>query len=252
VVGTRAGRLIAASLTAFAASGSIAVSDAAAADRLPDLGMAPLSDFKVDRLGDGRRVLRYSTTIVNVGSGAFELGGQRSATGETQIPVVQRVYGDDGTRRDVSTTAVMVYGGDGHNHWHVRDLESSELVRLDNGAKVGTGAKRGFCFWDITAYRLTLPGAPRSAAYGSSGCGTASSLDIAMGLSVGWGDIYPATLPDQYIDISGLAAGRYRLVVTADGGDWFSESSETNNTTWVELQLKGNGQPRVTAYGPAA
>ena len=229
-----------------------APAQASAADRLPDLGMAALSDFRLDRLPDGRRVLRYSTTIVNVGAGPFELRGQRSGTGETQIPAVHRIYDDGGGTRDVPTGAVMVYGGDGHNHWHVRDLENSELIRLDNGSKVGTGAKRGFCFWDVTAYRLSLPGAAGSPFYGSSGCGTLSSLDIAMGLSIGWGDIYPATLPDQYIDISGLGAGRYRLLVTADGGNWFAESSESNNATWVDLQLKGNGQPRVTAYGPAA
>ena len=37
-----------------------------------------------------------------------------------------------------------------------------------------------------------------------------------MGLSVGWGDTYPLTLPDQYIDITAVTPGRYRLNVTAD------------------------------------
>ncbi len=234
----------------FALSASLGVLPASAADLLPDLGMAQLSDVRVEKLPDGRQLLRYTTVIVNVGAGPFELRGHRTDT-TTGMTATQRVY-DGGGARDVSTTATLVYGGDGHNHWHVRDLESAELIRLDNGAKVGTGAKRGFCFFDNRPHRLTLPGAPQSAVYPGSGCGTSSSLDVTMGLSIGWGDAYLWDLPDQYVDITGLAAGRYRLQVTADKAGTFMESNLANNTTWVDLQLKGKGQPRILAYGPSA
>jgi hypothetical protein len=223
---------------------------ASAADRLPDLGMARLSDFRVEKTASGRTLLRYTTIIVNVGQGRFELRGTRTSTTQTQMTVSQRVYNDAGGSRLVSTPAVMVFGGDGHNHWHVRDLETSELIRLDNGSKVGAGAKRGFCFFDNTRYRLTLPRAPQSPVY--TGCGSSSSLAVTMGLSVGWGDVYPSTLPDQYIDITGLTAGRYRLRGTADAQNRFLETSNSNNATWVDLQLKGNTRPRVIAYGPSA
>ena len=75
---------------------------------------------------------------------------------------------------------------------------------------------------------------------------------IHMGLSVGWGDEYPATLPDQNIDITGLTAGRYRLQVTADTGGQFLESNDADNSTWLDLQIKGNGQPHIVASGPSA
>jgi hypothetical protein len=75
---------------------------------------------------------------------------------------------------------------------------------------------------------------------------------VSMGLSVGWGDAYPSSLPDQNIDITGLGPGRYQLSVTADAGGWFAESNEFNNFTWVDLQIKSKGQPRVLGYGPAA
>jgi hypothetical protein len=42
------------------------------------------------------------------------------------------------------------------------------------------------------------------------------------------------------------------LLVTADGDDWFAETNELNNATWVDLQLRKQGQPRVLGYGPAA
>ena len=73
-----------------------------------------------------------------------------------------------------------------------------------------------------------------------------------MGLSVGWGDEYAATLPDQYIDLTNVALGRYRLQVTADGQNWFAEINEANNVTWVDLQLRKQGQPKILGYGPVA
>jgi hypothetical protein len=225
-------------------------SPASAHDLLPDLGMARLTDFRIDKGSGGRRLLRYSTTIVNVGTGAFELHGAR--TSPTSMNAAQRIFGSDGTFRDSVTAGTLVFGGDGHNHWHVNNLETSSLVRLDNGNKAGTGAKRGFCFWDNVAFRLTLPGAPQSITYRSPGCGSLDSNTVAMGLSVGWGDEYPATLPDQYVDITNLTPGHYRLIVSADEKGWFAETNESNNTTWVDLQLRQQGQVRVLGYGPSA
>jgi hypothetical protein len=222
-----------------------------ASDRLPDLGMARLSDISVQ--SNGRRLLRFSTTIVNVGAGAFELHGQRATTLESQMAVAQRIFDDAGGWRDVPTSAVMVYSGDGHDHWHVQDLQFMELFSLDDGSRWGTSAKRGFCFWDNVEYKLWLPGAPQSDVYTESGCGEPQSLQVAMGLSVGWGDIYPYWLPDQNIDISGIRNGRYRLVVTADPAGWFAEANESNNVTWVDLDISRHGRSvRVIAYGPSA
>jgi hypothetical protein len=73
-----------------------------------------------------------------------------------------------------------------------------------------------------------------------------------MGLSVGWGDEYAATLPDQLIDITNVDQGRYRLMVAADTQNWFAETNEANNVTWVDLQLRTKGQPRILGYGPVA
>ena len=225
---------------------------AAAADRLPDLGMARLSSLSI-RTVNGRRLLRYSTTVVNVGAGRFEVHGQRASTGQAEMSLIQRIFNDAGGWRDVTTPGAMIFGGDGHNHWHVRDLQQQEVFRLDNGANVGRSDKRWFCFWDNVRYRLTLPGAPQSPVYQETGCGGAGSLEAAMGLSIGWGDIYPSSLPDQNVNITGLADGRYRLVVTADPFNWFAETNEANNTTSVDFELYRRGtRIRVLGYGPAA
>lgn len=216
----------------------------AASDLLPDLRMARLTDLKIQKTSDGRKLLRFSSTIVNVGDGPLEVHGERPDTGASTMTTAQRVFDEAGEHRDVPTEAVMYFGGDGHNHWHVRDLESFELKHLRKGDKVGTGAKHGFCFWDNHRH-----GSDKDPYYTS--CGQSGDLRVAMGLSVGWGDLYSYSLPDQYIDITGLGQGRYRLSGTADADDWFQESEESNNSTWVDIRIK-NGRAKVVGYGSAA
>jgi hypothetical protein len=223
----------------------------AASDRLPDLGMAHPQDLRIAKTSDGRKLLRFSSIVVNVGAGPFELHGQRAA-GASTMTTQQRIFDSadsTGGYRDVPTPAIMYFGGDGHNHWHVRDLEDFELTRLDNGTLVGTGAKHGFCFFDSSRYGSGDP-AFYTQQDGACGGGT-SATQTMMGLSVGWGDIYQFSLPDQYIDITGLTSGRYRLRATADADNWFLESDNANNFSWIDVQLKANNV-RVLAYGPSA
>jgi hypothetical protein len=229
---------------------SLGVAHAAAADLLPDLGMARLANLTVEKTSGGRELLRYTTVITNTGAGPFELHGHRSSTIEPEMSVEQKIYNDAGGSRTVPTNAKMYYAGDGHNHWHVRDLESGELIRLDNGSKVGTSAKHGFCFSDNVEYRLTLAGAPQLPMY--TDCGHESDLKVTVGLSVGWGDKYNYTVAFQYIDITGISPGRYRLQGTADPANWFAESNTSNNTTCVDLQLKGRRHITILGYGPSA
>lgn len=226
---------------AFAAPASPA---GAASDLLPDLGMARLTDLKLERTSDGRKLLRFSSIIVNVGDGPLEVHGQRPDAGIPIMTTVQRIFDDAGGHSDAPTDAVMYFGGDGHNHWHVRDLETFELKRLGKGTKVGTGAKHGFCFSDNYRY-----GSGQDPYY--TNCGQVSDLQATMGLSVGWGDLYRYNLPDQYIDITGFGRGRYRLTGTADADNWFQESDESNNSTWVDIRIR-HGRVKVLDYGPAA
>ena len=71
------------------------------------------------------------------------------------------------------------------------------------------------------------------------------------GLSRAWGDIYRATRVGQYVDVTGLAAGRYRLHAKADSGGWFKEKKEKNNFTWVDIQISGDSVS-VIRYESAA
>ncbi|MPY80949.1 MAG: hypothetical protein GEV04_21435 [Actinophytocola sp.] len=217
--------------------------------------MAHLSDLYVTTTSDGRELLRFSATIVNVGSGAFELAASRPDTG-SPWSVSQRVSQSDGSTVAVPTSADMIFDtGDHHSHWHVRDLESYDLLRLDNGVKVGAGVKTGFCFFDTHAYELSLPGAPSQGVYRPASCGSHDSLDVSMGLSVGWGDKYPWNFSGQYIDITSIDNGKYRLRATADQLGLFAEANETNNETWLDIMLSRRNDRtsvKVLGYGPDA
>jgi Ca2+-binding RTX toxin-like protein len=226
------------------------------ADLLPDLGMAQLADIQIQNTATQKQ-LRFSTRIVNVGAGSFEVTGRRPDTNTTEMTTTQRIYDSVGDYRDRSTTATLFYSGDGHNHWHVKDLEDYELFQLDASgnvvepAVVEEGSKIGFCFFDNADYGASEPEKYR-------GCegNNPDALVVTMGLSRGWGDTYGAGTVGQYLDITGLADGRYRLLVkadgdSADGSDRFLESDETNNSTWADLQITGD-TVTVLGYGPSA
>lgn len=223
---------------------------AAATDKLPDLAIDRIRNIKIEITSDGRRLLRFTTIIVNIGAGAFEVHGQRPNTSTTYMSTSQRIYDSSGGYRDAATAAQMIYSGDGHNHWHLVDLENYDLLRLDNGVKVGTGTKVGYCFFDNVKFRLSLPGAPQSSVY--TGCGNRRSLSVVTGLSVGWGDKYAAGLSGQTIDITGLSGGRYRLRVISDDKHYFQESNENNNMNWVDISLNNSSGTgfRIIGRGP--
>ena len=216
-------------------------SASAASDRLPDLAMARLRHIGTTRTEDGRRLLRFSAIIVNVGVGPFELRSERPNR-SSSWSVQQVIYDTDGGARTHDTPPVqLVYEGDGHDHWHVKDLETYQLAPLHDGSGNNSssriGHKVGFCFFDNYQYKPWLPDAPRYLEYGHRGCGTRSSLRLRNGLSVGWATSTTGACP-QYIDITGLPNGRYRLSATADQANFFQEGNEGNNSTWVDLRIR--------------
>nr|MBA3779932.1 hypothetical protein [Chloroflexota bacterium] len=131
-------------LGAMAPAGAGAIHD----DRLPDLRMLTPREFHTQTYA-GQRRLRFSTIMVNVGQGPFEVRGRRSSTSSSLMSIRQRIYTDSGIR-DRLTDAVMKYTGDGHDHWHVQRIARYELLRPGN--KPLPSAKIGFCFFDTTAY----------------------------------------------------------------------------------------------------
>lgn len=75
----------------------------------------------------------------------------------------------------------------------------------------------------------------------TNSCGSSSAnATVLVGLSIGWGDKYPSTIVDQYIDITGLPAGEYAVTATADWAGWFVESNDANNSTTARIRISRN------------
>jgi hypothetical protein len=240
--------IVLAVVVAAAGAFSVGAPAASAADTLPDLRMARLRDFTIQNSG-GRRLLRYTTIIVNVpgsGVGRFEVFAQRPNSDADEMTTKQRIYTDTGSSYLIDTPATGHWGGDGHSHWHIKDIQASYLTPIGGSTTVAAWAKQGFCFYDNWRYR-----------YGYSryyfGCGSFGDLSVTMGLAVGWGDKYGYSLPGQYIDITNVQPGNYRLWVVADQNNWFREKNNDNNYTWADLYLAPPGQSsRILGYGPSA
>jgi hypothetical protein len=186
---------------------------------------------------DGTVVMRFTSTLVNVGTGDFILTGSREF--DDWIVTQQIPYTIGGTEK-VSTDAEMVWGGDGHEHWHVDRVAVYWLEQLDENGEPVAGFERrydskvGFCFFDSHHDQEYGPNEP---GYDSSGCGDVDSRTFTMGMSPGWSDVYDFTLPGQEIDITDLPNGLYRFWARADPDGWFEEASEDNNLTWAIIGL---------------
>jgi hypothetical protein len=211
-------------------------------DRRPNLQMTRLRDWHI-QVVDGRRLLRFTTIFVNVGRGAFELRGHRASTKDATMSIDQVMYRWDGTTRRIPTDALARYAGDGHDHWHVQNVVIYEVWRVGDLADTRRGAKTGFCFFDTTPWRLALPGARQSGYYQQDWCGTRNVLQNRVGVSVGWGDDYPWNFVFQWVDITGLTAGRYRVRATVDLRNDYDESVDDDNCTWaiVDIPAPGSG-----------
>jgi len=156
----------------------------AATDRLPDLRSSRPTDLRIVTSSSGRRLLRFTSQFVNDGAGPFEVRGRRPNS-SVPFDIDQIIYNSDGGARRRDTNATVVYAGDGHNHYHVRRMMS---YHLRSTAGTMRDRKIGFCFFDTTPKRLSLPRAPRTKKYFESGCGGRTATRTRSGVSVGWGD----------------------------------------------------------------
>jgi hypothetical protein len=222
---------------------------------LPDLVPAAPTTLNVLNAKDGTTTMQFTSVLVNVGEGDFVLRGAR--TGDDAWEVDQEVPYSDSGAEVVPTDAEMVWGGDGHFHWHVSRVASYRLVPLDESGEPVEGVegwvdqKVGFCFFDTDH---VVGRGPEEAQYKPAGCGTEEDDSFLMGLSPGWGDTYIFSLPGQSIDITALADGPYRLWAEVDERAWFREVTRDNNRTWADIELgtlpDGLRTALVVAVGP--
>ncbi len=217
----------------------------AAEDQLPNLRAERPTDFRIQEV-NGRRLLRFTATMHNIGKGPIEILGRRDSTHQ-QFTVQQVIRQTDGSTRRQGTDATLVYAGDGHDHWHVRKMMSYHVW-----GKAGTrgDAKVGFCFFDTNLRYPDLPGSPSARYYRESWCGTRTSMTSRTGISVGWADRYPWNLAFQWIDITGWPGGTYTVRAVVDPKEWFLESGEKDNCSYARISFGSTGSSvRVLGSG---
>lgn len=209
---------------------------------LPDLTMPALTEFLASvEKGGSEQQLFFTASIANIGAGPFVVHAVRGDDrGAWRIS--QRFLERDGATTESTTPGTLVWGGHGHNHWHVQ-LGASYEIRTPTGEVLRRHEKVGYCFFDQVALDLSLASAAKTARFSKDSCSDEGTLSLNMGLSPGWQDPYTWALPDQRVDITGLPDGEYRVIAKADPNNWFRESDEANNVAWADIRLTTSSSP---------
>lgn len=216
----------------------------------PDLiTKAPFNVRLVAGKGATFRRLFFANTIGNVGDGPLELRAENDATTGT-TDAIQEIYthpaapvagkgGPPMTLLSSSLVGTFVFHP-AHSHWHMADFARYELRSINadgsTGPVVAATEKFSFCMIDTDVVDSTL------AHYGM-GLGHSCGQNARQGVKVGWGDTYSSSLPDQFVDITTIADGRYRLVSVADPnstelpGGQLLETNDHNNAASVDVTI---------------
>jgi Lysyl oxidase len=219
--------------------------------RCPDLVMRKPFGLYADRIR-GRDLLRAGNSIDSVGLGPVELHGIR--TGQSYyMRARQRIYRRGGGRMGVNTGARLYfkYAHLSRNWWKFLFAAKFELWQIDGRGRqtrrVRRGPKISYCLRDYRHTRRRLRGSPRTRVYPA--CSTAEhARRVTLGTSVGWSDVYPATYPEQWIDVTGLR-GCFAYVHAADPLNGIYESNEFNNTSRVVVRLPYRPGPQRCRRG---
>jgi hypothetical protein len=127
-----------------------------------------------------RRLLRFDTVVVN-------RGGEDLVVGDPADPEPPFTAGDF----EFSPC---------HGHYHFLGFAEYEL-RDRHDRPVGFGHKQSFCITDSRRYAGARP----------------RRFDCEFqGITVGWGDRYGFDVDGQWVDVTGLPAGDYSLIVTVN------------------------------------
>lgn len=200
---------------------------------LPDLITWVTNSYLKDayvQWSGGKKLLRFSNTVANRGSGPLELYGVvNNSTGATDA--YQVVYNDNGSQTTYLVGQFVFAGHEDHNHWHFDKFAIYELRDPATDALVAGGNKVSFCLLDYTKYTAeNISGSPASGVYTCSN----------QGISKGWADVYSANLDGQFIDITGLPDGNYVLRSIADPLDKLHEEPNTNNVGQITITITGD------------
>jgi hypothetical protein len=220
--------------------------------RLPDLDQELPWDLQVTSTGPStarEHRLGFGSAVRNIGDGPLIVSGGRPSAAIPTMTADQLVESEDAPVAVVEGVGRLRYvESRDHEHWHLLDFERYQLRRAGGGAKRVTDRKTGFCLGDRYRTRgRTLPARPSAPLYtGRCGLGQTGRLRLVEGISVGYGDDYPANLEGQFVRLTGLPAGRYVLIHEVNVQRRLRETDYGNNAASLLLRLQWRaGAPKL-------
>ena len=226
--------------SAHAASADVYVADNDRAFLLPDLVADPPVPAGGPEVvwwdGEEMLVLRFEGYVTNLGEGPLDISGNPQLTDPndpTSHDVWQRVRTTTGDWVKLTRLPVRFETDDGHNHFHLMEIVAYSLWDEAGTTQILPGAKVGFCMLDVESLpdRHSNPG---EQAYEKSNVENCRADEpeadfLRMGVTEGWRDVYKSDVTFQWVDVSNLSPGHYRLAAESDPYDIVVESDETNN-----------------------
>ena len=194
-------------------------------------------------------LLIFLTRVQNAGLGPLRIVGQRASRAQTELGVRQVVACADSGSEIIDRVGVMRYENEPtHRHWHYLDFERYTLTGLSVRTPTGRSRKAGFCLVDEYDSGLALAGKPRAPIFKEPGnacaAGDPGALSAEEGLSVGWGDVYAPYREGQYVDVTHLPGGEYRLLNQLNPQRLLMESRYDNGVAGVTIRLSWPHGPR--------
>jgi hypothetical protein len=174
-------------------------------DRRFDAGSCEIEEGTVGGSGY-RRILRFDTVLIN--------GGQTLPLGDPKDPA--------------NPYAEQFFFAECHGHYHIEDFADYSLRNLD-GSVAAQGHKQAFCFISTLKYSNDLNGQDKP-----------TYTCANQGLASGYGDWYYKQLSGQWIDITGVREGDYRVRVQINASTEhpFDEGKNRyTNEIWANIHV---------------
>ena len=204
----------------------------------PPNAICPLPDLEVDQ-AEVYRTMYLDTVYADQGDCMLAEGCLRKSGLRNVIKFSTRIrnIGEaDFVLGDATGDPSLFILDPCHGHWHYKEFIQYSLYNTSD-QQVLIAHKDGFCISDLDCPKGII---------GPYGCNY-------MGITPGCSDVYDATVPCQWIDITGMDTGVYKMTVAAN---WRKEADKygrvehrfDNNTAtvWFRLDIDSKGKPSIT------